>query len=38
MGATARIYSWYGIGQSLLMLPADLVGDLDLALANFRRI
>jgi hypothetical protein len=21
-----RIYSWYGIGQSLLMLPADLIG------------
>ena len=21
-----RLYSWYGIGQSLLMLPADLLG------------
>ena len=25
-GRNGRIYSWYGIGQSLLMLPADLVG------------
>jgi hypothetical protein len=25
-GRGARIYSWYGIGQSLLMLPSDLVG------------
>ena len=25
-GRGGRIYSWYGIGQSLLMLPADLVG------------
>jgi hypothetical protein len=25
-GREGRIYSWYGIGQSLLMLPADLVG------------
>jgi hypothetical protein len=25
-GRDGRIYSWYGIGQSLLMLPADLVG------------
>ena len=25
-GRGARLYSWYGIGQSLLMLPADLVG------------
>src|SRR5579864_545401 len=25
-GTGGRIYSWYGIGQSLLMLPADLVG------------
>src|SRR5215470_5332211 len=24
-GREGRIYSWYGIGQSLLMLPADLV-------------
>src|SRR6202041_3872892 len=24
-GRPGRIYSWYGIGQSLLMLPADLV-------------
>ncbi len=24
-GRDGRIYSWYGIGQSLLMLPADLV-------------
>ena len=25
-GRNGKIYSWYGIGQSLLMLPADLVG------------
>src|SRR5271167_2969580 len=25
-GRGGRIFSWYGIGQSLLMLPADLVG------------
>jgi hypothetical protein len=25
-GHGGRLYSWYGIGQSLLMLPADLVG------------
>jgi hypothetical protein len=25
-GRGGRIYSWYGIGQSLLMLPADIVG------------
>ena len=25
-GRDGRIYSWYGIGQSLLMLPADLLG------------
>jgi hypothetical protein len=25
-GSGGRIFSWYGIGQSLLMLPADLVG------------
>jgi len=25
-GRGGRIYSWYGIGQSLLMLPADLAG------------
>lgn len=25
-GRDGTIYSWYGIGQSLLMLPADLVG------------
>jgi hypothetical protein len=25
-GRNGQIYSWYGIGQSLLMLPADLVG------------
>jgi hypothetical protein len=25
-GRGGRIYSWYGIGQSLLMLPADLLG------------
>src|SRR5215467_4992528 len=25
-GREGKIYSWYGIGQSLLMLPADLVG------------
>ncbi|HEX3681138.1 MAG TPA: hypothetical protein VHU83_01255, partial [Bryobacteraceae bacterium] len=25
-GTGGRIFSWYGIGQSLLMLPGDLVG------------
>jgi hypothetical protein len=25
-GRGGRLYSWYGIGQSLLMLPADLIG------------
>src|SRR5215472_11998813 len=25
-GRNGKIYSWYGIGQSLLLLPADLVG------------
>ena len=25
-GRGGRLYAWYGIGQSLLMLPADLVG------------
>ena len=25
-GRGGQIFSWYGIGQSLLMLPADLVG------------
>ena len=25
-GRNGRLYSWYGIGQSLLMLPADIVG------------
>ncbi len=25
-GRDGKIYSWYGIGQSLLMLPADIVG------------
>lgn len=26
-GRGGRLYSWYGIGQSLLMLPADLIGS-----------
>jgi len=26
-GRGGKIYSWYGIGQSLLMLPADMVGS-----------
>ena len=34
-GRGGRLYSWYGIGQSLLMLPADLVGTMDCALAHF---
>jgi hypothetical protein len=25
-GRGGRLYSWYGIGQSLLMLPADIIG------------
>src|SRR5215472_12353149 len=26
-GSGGRLHSWYGMGQSLLMLPADLVGS-----------
>jgi hypothetical protein len=26
-GRAGRLYAWYGIGQSLLMLPADLIGS-----------
>src|SRR5262252_2063530 len=26
-GRGGKIYAWYGIGQSLLMLPADMVGS-----------
>src|SRR5271168_3336033 len=26
IGRGGRLYSWYGIGQSLLMLPADIAG------------
>src|SRR5271154_5120591 len=26
-GRGGHLYSWYGIGQSLLMLPADLLGS-----------
>src|SRR5271163_4872063 len=26
IGSGGRLYSWYGIGQSLLMLPADIAG------------
>src|SRR5260370_31494543 len=26
-GRDGRLYAWYGIGQSLLMLPADLIGS-----------
>src|SRR5258707_14366366 len=26
-GRGGRLYAWYGIGQSVLMLPADLVGS-----------
>ena len=26
-GRGGRLYAWYGIGQSLLMLPADLIGS-----------
>ena len=26
MAADGKLQSWYGIGQSLLMLPADVVG------------
>ncbi len=28
IGRGGRLYSWYGIGQSLLMLPADIVGTI----------
>ncbi len=27
IGRGGRLYSWYGMGQSLLMLPADLIGS-----------
>jgi len=27
IGSQGRIYGWYGMGQSLLMLPADVVGS-----------
>ncbi|MGA7686942.1 MAG: hypothetical protein WCA58_18160 [Terriglobales bacterium] len=35
-GRHGQIYSWYGIGQSLLMLPADLVGTAIARLPIFR--
>jgi len=28
LGRGGRLYSWYGIGQSLLMLPSDIAGSL----------
>ena len=35
-GRDGRIYAWYGIGQSLLMLPADIVGTYVEKLSIFR--
>jgi hypothetical protein len=35
-GRDGRIYAWYGMGQSLLMLPADVVGTIVEKLAIFR--
>jgi hypothetical protein len=35
-GRDGRIYAWYGIGQSLLMLPADVVGTYVEKLGIFR--
>jgi len=35
-GRGGKIYSWYGIGQSLLMLPADLIGTAIARLPIFR--
>jgi len=35
-GRDGRIYAWYGIGQSLLMLPADIVGTYAERLPMFR--
>jgi hypothetical protein len=36
IGRGGRLYSWYGIGQSLLMLPADIVGTYLERLPAFR--
>jgi len=35
-GRNGRIYAWYGMGQSLLMLPADIVGTYVEKLRVFR--
>jgi len=35
-GRNGRIYAWYGMGQSLLMLPADIVGSYVEKLRVFR--
>ena len=35
-GRGGRLYAWYGIGQSLLMLPADLVGSAASGLPSWR--
>ena len=34
-GRNGKLYGWYGIGQSLLMLPADVVGTYAARLAIF---
>ena len=34
-GRNGKLYSWYGIGQSLLMLPADIAGTYIAALPAF---
>jgi hypothetical protein len=36
-GRNGRLYSWYGIGQSLLMLPADVLGSYLARLRTFQR-
>lgn len=39
VGRGGRLYSWYGIGQSLVMLPADIVATLALKfIARFREL
>jgi hypothetical protein len=35
-GRGGRIYDWYGIGQSLLMLPADIIGTYIEKLPSFK--
>ena len=37
-GRGGKLYSWYGMGQSLLMLPADIVGTKLEQLAGLREL